>query len=173
MSFNVEQTTGLNLVHAIGATNGAALTGLSGAASTYSTSAIAMIIDGKCYNKAAVSGGTTPTTDGNSALAADLALAVNQARAYVWCVNSGGTVKVCGGPVKRWSNSSGTSTGEPVVLHFPAIPSGYIPFAAHYVGIGSNGSAFTFGSTNWNTTGVNVGTVQNLAGNLPSAPLTI
>ena len=172
MALNLEQASGFNHVHAV-ATAGAALTGLSGAATTYSFSIFGYTINGLAYKQAIASGAATPTTDGNTLAAAQLALAINQVRCYVWAVNAAGTVTVFAGPAVSWPNSSGTSTGPVIVVPDPAIPSTFATFARHTVANGSNGAAFAFGTTNWNATGIAISTVQNLAGWLPNTVITL
>jgi hypothetical protein len=167
MSLNLEQATGLNHVHAV-ATAGAALTGLSGAATTYSFSIFGYTINGIAYRQAIASGAATPTTDASAGTAAALALAINQSRVYVWGVNAAGTVQVFAGPAVTWPNSSGTATGAPIPLQFPAVPSTTACIAYVVISNGSNGAAFAHGTTNWNATGITVGTVVNLAGWLPA-----
>lgn len=164
MSMNQEGAHGGNFVVAT-ATAGAALTGLSGAATTYSTSAIGFAIQGKLYSKALVSGGTTPTTDGNTA--ATMALTANQAAAFVWALNSSGTVKVYKGPTVAWTDTTASSTA----VYFPAVPSDNVVIGYHLVQAGATTSGtWTFGTSNWNATGIVAITVTN-AYQLPSAPL--
>jgi hypothetical protein len=156
MSYNLEQGSSLTAVFAV-ATAGAALTGLSGAATTYSSSAFGFALNGDCFAKALVSGGTTPTTDGNTGAA--ITLTANKARAIVWAVNSGGTFSVYAGPIVDWTDTSANST----VCPLPAIPGNVAPFAAHTVQAGSTTSGtWTFGSSNWNATGIASITVRNL-----------
>lgn len=157
MSYNLEQASSLTYVHGAGATAGAALTGLSGAATTYSTSAINFAISGIAYTKAAVAGGASPTTDGNTSAA--ITLTASKARSIVWAVNSAGTVSVYAGSIVDWNG-----TGDVKALPFPPIPTGVAPFAVHALMGGSTVSGtWTFGSSNWNATGITVGTVRNLA----------
>lgn len=156
MSLNLEQGSSLTAVFAI-ASAGAALTGLSGGASTYSSSAFGFALNGDCYAKGSVSGGTTPTTDGNTGAA--MTLTANQAAAFVWAVDSAGTVKVFKGPTVSWTDTTANST----VCTLPAIPGNVTPFAAHTVQAGSTTSGtWTFGSSNWNATGIAAITVRNL-----------
>lgn len=157
MSLNLEQGSSLTAVFGQGATAGAALTGLSGAATTYSSSVFNFALNGDAFTKAVVSGGTTPTTDGNTGAA--MTLVANQARAFVWAVESGGTVRVYAGPVVSWTDTTANST----VCPLPAIPGTVAPFAAHTVQAGSTTSGtWTFGSSNWNATGIASITVRNL-----------
>jgi hypothetical protein len=156
MSLNLEQGSALTAVFAT-ASAGAALTGLSGGASTYSTSAFGFALNGDAFNRALVSGGATPTTDGNTGAA--ITLTANQARAIVWTVNAGGTIQVFAGPVVSWTDTSASST----VCQLPSLPGNVAPFAAHTLQAGSTLSGtFTFGSSNWNTAGMSAITVRNL-----------
>lgn len=156
MSLNLEQGSALTAVFAT-ATAGAALTGLSGAATTYSTSLFGFALNGDCYAKAAVAGGATPTTDGNTSAA--ITLTANKARAIVWAINAAGTISVYAGPIVDWTDTTANSTACPL----PAIPGNVAPFAAHTVQAGSTTSGtWTFGSSNWNATGISAITVRNL-----------
>lgn len=169
MSFSLEEANNLNALFATGATAGAALTGLSGGATTFSTSAFNYAIDGIAFHNAAVSGGATPTTDIATGQPITLRAAngLGQARAIVWVVDTAGAERVLAGPVAPWAGA-----GDVVTLQYPAIPEGHIPFAAHTIGVNPNFSGtFTFGSSNWNTANVTVGTVRNLAGALPGTQL--
>lgn len=165
MSMNLEGAHGSNSVFAV-ATAGAALTGLSGAATTYSTSAVGFAIQGKLFAKALVSGGASPTTD--AATGAAMTLTANQAAAFVWALDTTGAVKVYKGPTVAWTDTTAGST--PVYLP-GTIPSTVVPFAYHLVQAGATTSGtWTFGSSNWNATGISAVSVTN-ASQLPSAPL--
>jgi len=82
------------------ALSSAGLTGLSGAATTYSTGATAVTyaIGGKLYSKAQVSGGTTPTTDVVTG-ATFKALGKNQGCVFVWTLDASGNYGVAQGPI--------------------------------------------------------------------------
>lgn len=143
------------------------LTGLSGAATTYSAVAIPFSIGGKMYTKAVVSGGTTPTTDGNTGLA--MTLVANQAAAFVWGVNAAGTVSVYKGATQTYTDTSANSTPCPL----PTLPDNVAPLAVVVIKGGSTVSGtWTFGSSNWNATGITVDTVVNLAGHPNFIPVT-
>lgn len=144
-----------------------ALTGLSGAATTYSTSAAPFSVRGTMYNKALVSGGTTPTTDGNSGVA--MTLTANHAACFVWAVNTSGTVSVYKGPTVDYTDTSAGSTACPL----PTLPALICPFAVVVIKAGATVSGtWTFGSSNWNATGIVVDTVRNLAGAIDVVPAT-
>lgn len=150
----------LNLQQAIGGTFAggcAALTGLTGAATTYSTSAFSPVIRGKSFAKAAVAGGATPTTDAVSGAA--MTLVANQAAVFVWGVNAAGTVQVLKGATVSYTDTSAGSTE----VKLPAIPDTFCPFAYVVIKAGSTVSGtWTFGSSNWNATGIVIDAVVNL-----------
>ncbi len=152
MSLNLQQAIGGNL--AIGS---AALTGLSGAATTYSTSAFSSVIRGVQRAKALVSGGATPTTD--AVTGAAMTLVANQAAVFVWGVNAAGTVQVIKGATVAWTDTTAGSTE----VKLPALPDTFCPFAYVVIKAGSTTSGtWTFGSSNWNATGIVIDTVVNL-----------
>lgn len=157
MSYNLEEGSSLTAVLAV-ATAGAALTGLSGAATTYSSSLFGYALAGLAFAKALVAGGATPTTDIVTGVAFK-ALAINQACAFVWVVNAAGVVGVAQGPIVSWTDTTAGSTACPL----PFIPANtFAPFASHTVQNGAAGSAFTFGTSNWNQTGITAIVVSNL-----------
>lgn len=147
-------------------TTKAGLTGISGAATTYSTgsSAILFSVNGKAYSKSQVSGGTTPTTDGNTA-AAFLGLTANKGCVFVWALNKDGTVGVFQGTIEAL-DASGGFINPP---QFPRVPDTYTPFAYVVIKAGSTTSGtWTFSGSNWNATGITVA-VQDVM-MLPSRP---
>lgn len=163
MAYNLEQGSALTCVFAT-ATAGAALTGLSGAATTFSTSAFGYAIDGFHFANGAVSGGATPTTDAATGQA--ITVRAGQARAIVWVVNAAGAELVLAGPIVPWAGA-----GDVVACPLPGIPAGHAPFAVHTLAGGPTLSgAFTVGVSNWNTTGAVIGTVRNVA-QLPNTPI--
>lgn len=163
MSFNLEQASALTAVFAT-ATAGAALTGLSGGATTYSHSAFGYALNGDAGNKTSASGAATPTTDGNTGAA--MTLTANQAATFVWAYD-GTNVKVYKGATVAWTDTSANSTA----CALPSLPGNVVPFAAHTVQAGSTTSGtWTFGSSNWNATGISAITVRNLC-QLRNAPL--
>lgn len=164
MSFQLEQSGGLTAAFAV-ATAGGALTGLSGAATTYSASIFGFAIAGRAYCSTIKSGAATPTTDGNTAAA--MTLTANQAAAFVWAVDSSQAIKVYKGPTVSWTDTTASSTPCPL----PSIPANVCPFAAHTVQAGSTTSGtWTFGSSNWNAAGIASITVRNLC-QLDTTPL--
>jgi hypothetical protein len=145
----------------------AGLTGISGAATTYSTSATTLqySVAGKAATKAQVSGGATPTTD--AVTAAAITLVANQGRVVVWGLNAAGTVQCIAGPVETL-DSSGAFINAP---QFPALPDTFAAFAYHLMKAGSSTvGTFTFGTSNWNATGMTHTVVDVLV--LPDRPQT-
>jgi len=141
----------------------AALTGISGAATTYSSSAFDLAIDGKVITKAAVAGGTTPTTDGNTGL--PITLTANNGAVVVWGVNAAGTVSVYKGDTQALDSAGGFT----IAPQFPRVPDTVCAFAytIHKAGSTTVGT-WTFGTSNWNATGL-THAVNNLA-DFPARP---
>ncbi len=128
----------------------AGLTGISGAATTFSTSACGYAIDGKAFGALANSGAATPTAD--AVTGGQITLAASQAVIVVWAFDSSGNVRVIGGPVVALdlqSNFVLAPSFGPVALDT------YCPFAyTLHKADGTLSGKFTFGSSNWNTTGL-------------------
>lgn len=111
-------------------------------------------VEGKAYTKTAITDGATPTTDHVTGSAfsglTGVASGGGEGCIFVWCLNSSGTVKVIQGPKMDLDSSGNFVQGAP---QFPDIKSDVTPFAymvsKHY----GQGTTFTFGSSNWNTTG--------------------
>ena len=147
----------------------AGLTGLSGAATTYSTSAFAYAINGVAYSNGANSAAATPTTNSTTgaALATTAPATGFRAALVVWTVDAAGTERIRS---RGFVTSLG---GDAVVLELPEIPLTEVPFAMHTVRAGTTVSGtWTFGSSNWNATGITIGTVVNLASR-PLGPVTV
>lgn len=145
----------------------AGLTGISGAATTYSTSATTLqyAVQGKGFTKAQVSGGATPTTD--AVTAAAIALTANFGCVVVWGLNAAGTVQVIKGATEAL-DSAGNFINPP---QFPSVPSTFCPIAytLHKAGSTTVGT-WTFGVSNWNATGLTHVVVDTLV--LPDRPQT-
>ena len=151
----------------------AGLTGISGSATTYSTGATAIQF---CINnkfataKSQVSGGTTPVVGAISAAA--ITLTASHARVIVWCLNIDGTVSCHEGPIVSLDGIAGSDDYQDGRLPaFPAIDyRTYAPFAYHLMKAKTTTvGTFTFGTDNWNTTGMDH-TVVNVPGLLPDRP---
>lgn len=137
----------------------------TGAVTTHDTTvAISFNVDGKAASKAAITTGVTPTTDVVTGSA--ITLTANNGTVVVWCLEVGGTVRVIKGDTKALDE-----TGNFIV--FPQFPNidydTYCPFAYMVLKGGSTLSGtWTFGTSNWNATGMTV-TIVNVH-ELPARP---
>lgn len=156
-----EQARGLTM-----AFNSGALANPDGATTYNIATAVNYAIDGIAYSKGTVSGGTTPTTDINTG-AAFIALSTDQTCAFVWMVNASGTVAVAQGPVV---DVDGDTDLRKHAVPLPPIPDGYCPIGITTIQTAGTSSAWTFGSSNWNATGVTK-LIQNVS-SLPARPVT-
>lgn len=141
------------------ATTKAGLTGISGAATTFTTgAAVVYSVGGKAYSKAAVSGGATPTVDGVTG-AAFLPLSANKGCAFVWALNAAGDVKLVQGEVVPLNTDGDFEGGKP---QFPALPNSLTAFAYVITKAGATTVGnWTVGASNWNATGL-THTVQDV-----------
>jgi hypothetical protein len=135
------------------ATTNGVFTGTSsfGANTTYATTqTIYYCIKGVFATaKTAVTGGTTPTTDGATGDA--ITLTANNGTVVVWGLNSAGTVSVYQGNTEPL-DAAGNFTNAP---QFPIVPDTICPFAYQVIKAGATTSGtWTFGSSNWNATGL-------------------
>lgn len=146
--------------------NKVTLAGLSGAATTFSTTGTTTFaIGGAAYTKTAISSGATPTTDANTG-AAFTPLQTGKKCMFVFGLDASGNTKVAQGPIV---NTSDVSNGAAAV-QFPEIPDTMCPIG--YVEVShANATAWTFGTSNWNATGVTIGTPVDVI-LLPTSPLT-
>ena len=140
----------------------------SGAATTWSTTGATLYaIKGKAYTTSAASSAASPTSD--AALGTTFAsntLAANQGTVFVWCYDGSSTtaataIKVCQGSEEALDASGNflkapDFPGIPDTLapDFPGLSDTLAPFAYTVVKNGSTGSAWTFGTSNWNATGI-------------------
>jgi hypothetical protein len=142
----------------------AGLTGLSGAATTFSTGVtIVASLLGKAISKAAVAGGATPTTDAATGLA--ITLKANFGTVVLWCLDADGNVKVLGGTTEAL-DESGNFIAAP---QFAAVTDDLVPFAysVHKAGATTVGT-WTFGTSLWNATGLTHTAVDIIA--IPNRP---
>lgn len=140
----------------------------TGAETVYDTTIIIHYsIDGVIYRKAAVTDGTTPTTDLITG-AAFVDLDADETCYFLWQLNKDGTVGVSQGPIVAGDPDQNIPLKEYPAI--PAVKDGYVPFALQRVHVDGTGSAWTFGTDNWNATGV-YDIIENLA-TLPSRPMT-
>jgi hypothetical protein len=143
----------------------AGLTGLSGAATTFTTAvAITYSVHGKAFSKAAVAGGVTPVVDFVTGLA--ISLLMNQGTVVVWCLDAAGNVAALGGSIEALDQLGNFKSGYPA---FPSVPDHLTAFAYSHHKAGSTAvGTWTFGVSNWNATGL-THTSQDVI-TLPSRP---
>lgn len=159
-----------NLTGATAALGKFGLTGISGAATTFTTNALTLpyAIRGKAYTNAQVSAGATPTTDTASGVNNGLAitLTAGKGRCVVWGVNAAGTELVCAGPIVDLDSANAFILAP----QFPSLPLDFCPcaYTLHKAGSTTVGT-WTFGVSNWNATGM-VHVVQDLALGMPDRP---
>ena len=117
------------------------------------TNAINYSIKGKAFTKGNLSNtALTSANDINSGAAA-VALAASQGSVYVLMLDASGNLRFAQGSVVALD---GTTTGNfnGPSPQFPMIPDNFCPFAYVIVQNGSAGSAWTFGSSNYNASGI-------------------
>jgi hypothetical protein len=134
----------------------------SGAATTWSTTGATLYcIKGEASSTAAASGAASPTTDigkltaaGAQQTFASQPLAANTGTVFLWMYDGTGTaataVRVAQGSVEPL-DASGAFINAP---QFPIAPDNLCAFAYTVIRNGSTGSNWTFGTSNWNATGI-------------------
>lgn len=139
-----------NIVGGNYAVSKAGLTGLSGAATTFTTAAAVLYaLGGKAYSKAAVAGGATPTVDGITGAA--ITVAAGYGTNVLWCLDSSGNVRAVQGSIEKLDAAGKFKFAPP---QFAILPDTLTAFAySVHVNL-ATGSLFTFGVSNWNQTGM-------------------
>ena len=144
-----------------------ALTGLAGAATTFSGSVVPYAIDGKAYTSTIQTGAAFPTTD----IATGVTLAglqkANTGTVLVLGNQAGAAVNVVAQGSVEALDVGGNFVAPP---KFPSLPDNFCPLAYAIVKAGATFVAATFlpGTTVWNTTGITIA-VQNVVA-LPDRP---
>lgn len=144
----------------------------AGTTSTYTTTATtACLIQGKWGTTLAAQTNTaTPTTDVNTG-AAFVAQTDNTACVYVFGVNAAGAIKVAQGSVVDTETGVTTTAGAfKVGPQFPTLPDDFCPLGYVLIRTAPSASDWTFGSSNWDATGVTDAWVN--VGQLPLRPQT-
>ena len=110
------------------------------------TGAMVYTIDGKPYDKAAMTNLATPTTDsGSTSLPAFRPITTNQGSIYVFCLDISGNLKVAQGSVEALN--AGAFTNAP---QWPTVPETLCPFGYVIVKAGATAVApWVFGTNNW------------------------
>lgn len=145
----------------------AGLTGLSGAATTFTTAnALVYSIGGKAYSKAAVSGGATPTAD--AVTLKPITLLPNKGTVIVFALDAVGNVVAVQGSTEDLHASGNFASAAP---QFPSMQDNLTPFAYSIVKAGATAvGTWTFGVSNWNATGMTYSTTDVVV--LPTRPQT-
>jgi hypothetical protein len=146
------------------------ITGISGAATTFTTgNAITYAINGKALSKAAVTGGATPAVDGVTG--AQITLKPGFGTVVVWALDAAGNVKAVQGSTEAIGIAGTFQFAAP---SFPSLADDLTPFAYSVHKAAGAGSVaplvgtFTFGVSNWNTTGMTHTATDVIA--LPNRP---
>jgi hypothetical protein len=142
----------------------------SGAATTFTTTGATLYcIKGKAYSTAAAAGTATPTSDAATGLAF-VPITINNGAMAVWCYDGSATavagIKVVLGPMAPLDASGNFSVNAPGM---PVIPDTLCPFGYTIHKNGATGSNWTFGTSQWNATGMTTSTPQDLM-TMPGRP---
>jgi len=145
------------------------LTGLSGAATTFSTSAFVASFRSILKSVGAVAGGASATTDIVTGKAfnaliggGSVANAPGQGCVFLWLIkNDGSTMAVAQSNLVALDAQDNFTWQPP---NFPAVPDSFIPFAYSVIKAKNAASAagWLFGTNNWNVSGIGI-SVANLA----------
>lgn len=101
-------------------------------------------IKGKAYTKAGTSNEATPTSDSTTGTTF-VAVPVSYGSVFVICRDSSGNLKACQGQLQALDASNAFILAP----QFPAIPDTLCPIGYVTVKVGSTGSAWTFGASNF------------------------
>jgi hypothetical protein len=148
MSVEASKLRGANLC-----TTAVALALAGGVTTTTTTATAQFSIGGLAFTKAAMAGVATPTTDAVTGVAFP-ALAINTGTVFVFCLDATGALKVVQGTVTDLDSGGNFKVSGP---QFPDIPDTLCPFGYAVVKNGATGSNWTFGTSNWNATGITIG----------------
>ncbi len=156
--------------------NDAGLAGQTAGITTFTTTAAGadvgcyFTIKGRFYYKADLGATATPTVDIRTGVAfktlSGTTAATGQGCVFVYCWDSGGTLRVAQGTVVK----SADVTNGSAAYEFPSIPDTVTPFGYQTISyVGS--TTWTFGTSNWDATTTTLGTWIPCSV-LPSEPLT-
>lgn len=127
------------------------LTGLSGAATTFTTGkAVDYALGGKAFTKAAVAGGATPTTDAYTGKA--ISVAVGKGSVVLWCFDAAGNIKCLQGSSEN-VDDLGNFLQAPPQFNVPGDDLVAFAYSIHknLSNAGANVTPFLFGAANWNS----------------------
>lgn len=144
--------------------------GVIGVASgtTYTFVEFQYALDGKVFTNAAVTGGASPTVDQNTG-AAFVPIQPDKGCVFVFCVNAAGAESVAQGPITAIDGTTDEFLA-PDAPQFPYISDDYCPFGYFIVQTAGTSSAWTFGASNWDATGVTAAEIS--VSTLPTRPPT-
>lgn len=128
----------------------------SGTTSTYSTTAGTSHCINGIYGTSLTTqtNAATPTTDVVTGTTF-VGIKVNQGSVFVFGVNAAGAIKVAQGTVETTQTGVTTTAGAFInAPQFPNLPDDFCPIGYVLVRVAPSGSTWTFGSSNWNATGV-------------------
>ena len=132
------------------------LSGLAGAATTFTSVAVPFSVRGAAFTRAVNTAAASPTTD--AVTGAAITLVANQARVVCWGANAAGTNQVIAGPVAAWTDTTALSTE----VKMPSLPDTFTLMATSTIKAGATTvGTWTFGSSNWNATGIVIDAVVN------------
>jgi hypothetical protein len=145
---------------------------IKGTNKSYTTSVTsAGLINGKFVTAlTAQTNAAVPTTDCVTG-AAFVAQTDNQACVYVVGQNAAGTIQACQGSIVATEVGVTTTAGAFILAPaFPNPPDGFIPFGYCLVRTAPSASNWTFGTDNWDATGVTTSEFVQI-GDMPDRPV--
>lgn len=124
----------------------AGLTGLSGAATTFTTGvALTFAILGKAFTRAAFTAAATPVVDGVTGKA--IVIQPGTGTVVMWCVDAAGNLQLVQGSAEVLDkDSNGFASAPP---SFPLVADNLVPFAYSIHRVAAGGAAFTIGVSQW------------------------
>ncbi len=125
--------------------NGKAALAVGTTTTLTSANAIDYEIKGKMYRKAAATNETTPTTDAVTG-AAFTAVGVSKGCVFIACRDAAGALKVVQGQIVDLDASNAYGKMKPL---YGPVPDTLCPYSLIDVKVGSTGSAWTFGASNF------------------------
>ena len=171
----------------------AAISGLSGAATTFTTtSPVSFTVSGKLFSKAAIGATAVPVNDAGTVLASNAVAASGSAfralvaqqspgfsaniiyagsvACFVFGLDAAGNIRVAQGRVVQYSDTSPNSTTVPL----PILPDWMTPFAYAVIKLVSTTAAsWTFGTGLWNAAGITIDPPVNIMAVPPTDPITV
>ena len=130
---------------------GSGLLTATGTETLYDTTvAIPYCINGIGYSFATKNSQASPAVDAVTG-AAFVPLAADEACCFVWCVDANAAIKAVQGSIVDVDGDTDVRVVDPP---YPMIPATLCPIAVQVIQTAGTSSAWTFGSSNWDATGV-------------------